>query len=192
MSSTGTNKRKRAVTRPCACGHAFDLRFRRTAGQTPAPRAKREALQYAPAFTSIWLLTRANTIWRGLPQRRCPLPASPRLCKWFCGGPVYSSGRASVCSLALIAAGSCERAAGSGGAERLRSGAAGAFDTAAREQIMGCGAKGANRGQRLRGAGVGPFLLGTGVTFLRGGGEGGEGQPGLPRPAGAVPRPATR
>jgi len=34
-------------------------------------------------------------------------------------------------------------------------------------------------------------LLGTGVTFLRGEGEGGEGQPGLPRPAGAVPRPAT-
>jgi len=71
--------------------------------------------------------------------------------KWFRGGPVYGSGRASVCSLALIAAGSCERAAGSGGAERPRSGAAGALDAAAREQIMGCGGKGANRGSAVSG-----------------------------------------
>ena len=35
-------------------------------------------------------------------------------------GPFTVSGRASLCSLALIAAGSCERAAGSGGAERPR------------------------------------------------------------------------
>ena len=71
--------------------------------------------------------------------------------KWFRGGPVYGSGRASVCPLALIAAGSCERAAGSGGAERPRSGAAGALDAAAREQIMGCGGKGANRGSVVSG-----------------------------------------
>jgi len=96
-----------------------------------------------------------------------------------------------VCSLALIAAGSCERAAGSGGAKRPRGGAAGALDAAARERIMGCGGKGANRGSAVSGLAWGPFLPGTGVTFLRGGGEGGEGQPGLPRPAGAVPRPAT-
>ncbi len=65
-----------------------------------------------------------------------------------------------LCSLALIAAGSCERAAGSGGAERPRSGAAGALDAAAREQIMGCGGKERTGGQRFREAGVGPFLLG--------------------------------
>jgi hypothetical protein len=33
------------------------------------------------------------------------LPASPRDCKWFHGGSVYGLGRASLCSLALIAAG---------------------------------------------------------------------------------------
>src|SRR6266496_5133555 len=81
-------------------------------------------------------------------------------------GPFTVWGRASLCSLALIAAGSCERAAGSGGAKRPRSGAAGALDAAAREQIM------AGRGARERTAGVGgfggagvrPFLAGTGVT----------------------------
>ena len=35
------------------------------------------------------------------------------------------------------------------------------------------------------------FLAGDGGDLLRGGTGGGEGQPGLPRPAGAVPRPAT-
>ena len=76
-----------------------------------------------------------------------------------------------MCSLALIAAGSCERAAGSGGAKRPRSGAAGALDAAVRERIMGW------RGQRERTAGVrripglayGLSCRGTGVTFLRGG-----------------------
>jgi len=73
-------------------------------------------------------------------------------------------GRASLCSLALIAAGSCERAAGSGGAKRPRSGAAGALDAAARERIMAGGGKGANRGGRRfrRGAGAGLSCRGPG------------------------------
>jgi len=96
-------------------------------------------------------------------------------------------GRASLCPLALIAAGSCERAAGSGGAKRPRSGAEGALDPAARERIMAGGGKGAN----LRGTGGfgiclrGAFLAGTRVTCsMTGRGRRG-GQPGLPRPAGA-------
>ena len=59
-------------------------------------------------------------------------------CKWFGGGPVYGLGRASLCSLALIAAGSCER-------------------------IMAGGGNGADGGQRFRGW-RGPFLLGSGVA----------------------------
>ena len=71
-------------------------------------------------------------------------------------------GRASLCSLALIAAGSCERPAGSGGAKRPRSGAAGALDAVGRERIMAGGGKGANRGgRRIRGW-FRPFSSGTG------------------------------
>ena len=119
------------------------------------------------------------------------LPASPRDCKWFGDGLVYRFGRASLCSLALIAAGSCERAAGSGGAERPRSGAAGALDAAARERIMAGGGKGAGDGVGRFRAGVGLSGLGRGWPDPWRDGDG-EGQPGLPRPAGAVPRPATR
>jgi hypothetical protein len=129
----------------------------------------------------------------GSPHRSlCPgpvrLPASSRWRKWFRSGPVLVSGVASLCSLALIAAGSCERAAGSRGAERPRSGAAGALDAGARERIVAGGGKGANlrgAGGRYR-AGAGTFLLGTGVTCSMAGMRGGEGQPGLPRPAGAL------
>ena len=73
-------------------------------------------------------------------------------------------GRASPCSLALIAAGSCERAAGSGGAKRPRSGAVGALDAAVRERIMAGGGKGANRrGSAVSvGAGVGLSCRGPG------------------------------
>src|SRR6266700_3445456 len=117
----------------------------------------------AQDFLARWpdaqLTMLANRAFLG---RAVRLPASPRFCKWFCGGPVYGSGRASVCSLALIAAGSCERAAGSGGAERPRSGAAGALDTAAREQIMGCGGKGANRGSAVSGLAWGLSCWGPG------------------------------
>ena len=105
--------------------------------------------------------------------------------KWFRGGPFTVLGRASLCSLALIAAGSCERAAGSGGAKRPRSGAAGALDAAARERIMAGGGKGANRGgRRIRRLAYGLSCRGTGwpAPWRDGGGEG---QPGLPRPAGA-------
>ena len=96
-------------------------------------------------------------------------------------------GRASLCPLALIAAGPCERAAGSGGAKRPRSGAEGALDTAARERIMAGGGKGANlrRDRRFRDCLRGAFLAGTGGDLLHDGTGGGEGQPGLPRPAGA-------
>src|SRR5271165_7236753 len=80
----------------------------------------------------------------------------------FGDGPFSVLGRASVCSLALIAAGSCERAAGSGGAKRPRSGAAGALDAAAREQIMGCGGKGANRGSAVSGLAWGLSCWGPG------------------------------
>ncbi len=68
------------------------------------------------------------------------------------------------------------------------------LDAAARERIMAGGGKGANR----RGSAVsvggwrGPFLPGTGVTCSVAGRGAARGQPGLPRPAGAVPRPATR
>ncbi len=69
-------------------------------------------------------------------------------------------GRASLCSLALIAAGSCERAAGSGGAERPRSGAAGALDAAARERIRGWRGRGSER--------RGSRILGWRMPFFRG------------------------
>jgi len=86
------------------------------------------------------------------------------VCKWLRDGPFTVLGRALLCSLALIAAGSCERPAGSGGAKRPRSGAAGALDAAGRERIMAGGGKGANRG----GGGIPgwfrPFSSGTGVT----------------------------
>ena len=74
--------------------------------------------------------------------RRVRLPASLGDRKWFRDGPFTVLGRASLCSLALIAAGSCERPAGSGGAERPRSGAAGALDAAGRERIMAGGGQG--------------------------------------------------
>jgi hypothetical protein len=80
-------------------------------------------------------------------------------------------GRASLCPLALIAAGSCERAAGSGGEKRPRSGAEGALDTAARERIMAGGGKGANlrRDRRFRDCLRGAFLAGTGGDLLHDG-----------------------
>jgi hypothetical protein len=73
-------------------------------------------------------------------------------------------GHASLCPLALIAAGSCERPAGSGGAKRPRSGAEGALDPAARERIMAGGGKGANlRGPAVSGSACAvPFLPGPG------------------------------
>jgi|GEM_PF-4221462 len=86
--------------------------------------------------------------------------------KWLRDGPFTVLGRASLCSLALIAAGSCERAAGSGGAKRPRSDAAGALDAAARERIMAGGGKGANlrRDRRFRDCWRSAFLAGIGVT----------------------------
>ena len=110
------------------------------------------------------------------------------VCKWLRDGPFTVLGRASLCSLALIAAGCCERPAESGGAKRPRSGAAGALDAAGREQIMAGEARerttvvGGFRGWFR------PFSSGTGVTCSWRDGDG-EGQPGLPRPAGAAPRP---
>ena len=73
-------------------------------------------------------------------ERRCQarLPASPRDRKWFGDGLVYRFGRASLCSLALIAAGSCERAAWSGGAERPRSGAAARANAASLNLAASC------------------------------------------------------
>jgi len=79
--------------------------------------------------------------------------------KWVRDGQFTVCGRASLCSLALIAAGSCERTAGSGGAERPRRGAAGALDAAARERIMG------RRGQGSEPAGgSGGFGLAWGLS----------------------------
>ena len=107
-----------------------------------------------------WTLARVTTLIGRLFHVR--LPALPRDRKWFRDGPFTVLGRASLCSLALIAAGSCERPAGSGGAKRPRSGAAGALDAVGRERIMAGGGKGANRGgRRIRGW-FRPFSSGTG------------------------------
>ena len=84
--------------------------------------------------------------WPSVESRRCAptvlvartpvrLPASPRDRKWFLDGLFTVQGRASLCPVALIAAGSCERAAGSG-------------------------AMGANQGPGWFRAGVGPFCWG--------------------------------
>jgi len=91
-----------------------------------------------------------------------------------------------------IGAGSCERATGSGGAQRPRSGAAGALDAAARERMMGQPGQGMVRGDGGGGqvSGAGPSLgVDTGGRAMRARRGDGEGQPGLPRPAGtrAVP-----
>ena len=69
-------------------------------------------------------------------------------------------GRASVWLLALIAAGSCERVSGSGGAKRPRSGAAGALDASARERIIAGGRAGSlvGGGSAVRSGGA--FLCG--------------------------------
>ena len=109
--------------------------------------------------------------------QRCPLTCIAAVTSSGSAvAPFTVRGRASLCSLALTAAGSCERAAGSGGAERPRSGAAGALDAAARERIMGRRGKGANRGPAVSGAGVGPFCWRPGVTCPGGTGSGGGSQ----------------
>ena len=81
------------------------------------------------------------TVHTDRPSGRTPSAYLHRrgVCKWLRDGPFTVLGRASLCSLALIAAGSCERPAGSGGAKRPRSGAAGALDAAGRERIMAGG-----------------------------------------------------
>jgi hypothetical protein len=96
-------------------------------------------------------------------------------------------GRASLCPVALIAAGSCERAGRVRGAKRPPSGAEGALDPAARERIMAGGGKGADlrRDRRFRVCWRGAFLAGTGGDLLHDGTGAARGQPGLPRPAGA-------
>jgi hypothetical protein len=82
-------------------------------------------------------------------------------------------GRASLCSLALIAAGFCEPPDGSGGAERPRSGAAGALDASGGERIIA----GQGNGSEPE---VGRFLAGvvlsleTGVALT--GGRDGDGE----------------
>ena len=101
------------------------------------------------------------------------LPASAPDRKWFRGGHVTVSGRASLCSLALIAAGFCEPPAGSGGAERPHSGAAGALDAAGRERIIAGGGNGSEPGVGGFRAGVG-LSLGTGVALIGGRDGGGE------------------
>jgi hypothetical protein len=94
--------------------------------------------------------------------------------KWFLVGPVYGLGRASLCSLALIAAGRCERAAGSGGAERPHGGAAGALDAAARERIMGRRGQGSELGSAVSGLAWGLSCRGPG-DLLHDGTGGGQG-----------------
>ena len=127
---------------------------------------------------------------RRLPAYRVRLPASPRDRKWFLDGPFTVQGRASLCPVALIAAGSCERAAGSGGAERPRSGAAGALDAAARERIMVSGGNGSEPGTGWFRLAWG-LSLGDGGDLFRCGTGTARRLPGLPRPAGASPRPVT-
>ena len=61
----------------------------------------------------------------------------------------------------MIAAGFCERAGGSGGAQRPRSGAAGALDAAGREQIMpGGGGRELVVVDRVSGLGLVAFVCG--------------------------------
>jgi len=85
--------------------------------------------------------------------------------KWFRGAVGHDLGRALLCSLAMIAAGSCERAAGSGGAERPRSGAAGALDAAARERIIGGRGQGSEPGVGVSGL-ARAFLVADGGDLL--------------------------
>ncbi len=94
--------------------------------------------------------------------------------KWFLVVPFTVWGRASLCSLALIAAGPCERAAGSGGAERPHGGAAGALDAAARERIMGRRGQGSELGSAVSGLAWGLSCRGPG-DLLHDGTGGGEG-----------------
>ena len=94
--------------------------------------------------------------------------------KWFLVVPFTVWGRASLCFLALIAAGPCERAAGSGGAERPHGGAAGALDAAARERIMGRRGQGSELGSAVSGLAWGLSCRGPG-DLLHDGTGGGEG-----------------
>jgi len=78
----------------------------------------------------------------------------------FGDGPFSVLGRASVCSLALIAAGSCERAAGSGGAKRPAQRAPQApLTRPPGSRSWAAGAKERTGGQRFRGW-RGAFLAG--------------------------------
>ena len=143
---------------------------------TPGSRGTRvpaRAAGSAPQAKPKWA-PRGPCPWPSVESRRCTptvlMARTPSAYlhrrgdrKWFRDGPFTVLGRASLCSLALIAAGSCERAAGSGGAKRPRSGAAGALEAAARERIMAGGGKGANRGVGgFGGAGVGLSCRGRG------------------------------
>ena len=80
----------------------------------------------------------------------------------LCGRGCPGLGMAESAPCPLIAAGFCERAGGSRGAQRPRSGAAGAFDAIARERIM---PGGGGRGALVCGISGQRFWL---VAFLRG------------------------
>jgi hypothetical protein len=92
-------------------------------------------------------------------------------------------------SLSLIAAGSCERSGGSGGAKRPRSKAAGALDAFARERIIAGGRAGMPGGWGCQRSGAAAFC--AGVTVSGDGREPGRGQPALPWPAGLAVAPVT-
>ena len=100
-------------------------------------------------------------------QNPVRLPASARDRKWFRGGHVTVLGRASLCSLALIAAGSCEPPDGSGGAERPRSGAAGALDASGGSGSLPAGGNGSEPGVGGFRAGV-VLSLEIGVALIDG------------------------
>ena len=138
--------------------HQLDEQFGRpVTGQNGRGSAKRAVLRTAPSTRTLsaYLHRRGDG-------------------KWFLVVPFTVWGRASLCSLALIAAGPCERAAGSGGAERPHGGAAGALDAAARERIMGRRGQGSELGSAVSGLAWGLSCRGPG-DLLHDGTGGGEG-----------------
>jgi predicted acetyltransferase len=102
------------------------------------------------------------------------LPASPRDCKWVHGGSVYGLGRASLCSLALIAAVPASGRPGQG-ARSARSAAPQASLTRPfGSRSWAGGGKGSGRGSAVSGAGGGLSCWERG-GLLGGGTGGGEG-----------------
>jgi hypothetical protein len=131
-------------------------------------------------------LVQQGKIRRSLAPIPVRLPASARDRKWFRDGRVTVLGRASLCSLALIAAGFCEPPAGSGGrgappaaapqAPLTRPAGSGSSPGGGNGSEPGIGGSSGWRGSLRWGRGGLDRRQGRGTARR---------QPGLPRPAGA-------